>query len=220
MIHCGIRASDETEFTIVGRTLVHIKSNMSQVASNHETRRLVVRRFTTQDGEGIQELAKDKESSDGAIYNHAWPTSEKGCRAMAKWCAGQTECFAVCLKTDGRLIGFIRFNGVDEQLRLDLGHMFHTRYRHDGYATEAIHYLVDVAFDKPEVQSIVARNAVDWPGQLTPLNDLGFLETGRGKGSFTSNSQGRSIGFMACTMELKRDDWSLRGRMSERRRSG
>jgi RimJ/RimL family protein N-acetyltransferase len=172
--------------------------------------RLIIRRFTRDDWRGLQELGRDKESSDGAIYDHAWPTSEKGARGMAGWCAKQKECLAACLKSDGRLIGLVRFNGIDEEGRMDLGHMFHTAYRGRGYDTEALRHAVDVAFANPKVRSVIGHNAVDWKGQLTPLIELGFREIGRGKGSFAKDDQGKPIEFVGCTMELKREEWLRR----------
>ena len=183
---------------------------MEQRARAVQTERLAIRQFTRDDWRGLQELAEDKESSDGAIYDHTWPTSEDGAKGMAQWCAKQQECLAACLKSDGRLVGFIRFNGIDDEGRMDLGHMFHTAYRGQGYDTEALRHAVGVAFADPNVKSIIAHNAVDWDGQLTPLVELGFREIARGPGSFAKDAQGKPIAFVGCTMELRREDWSAR----------
>jgi len=95
------------------------------------TARLLIRRFTKDDWVSIQALAKDKESSDGAVYDHTWPTSDEGCKGMAGYLSGKESFWAVCLKDDGSVIGLLSFNDVDEKARLDLGHMFHTEYRRD-----------------------------------------------------------------------------------------
>lgn len=55
--------------------------------------------------------------------------------------------------------------------------------------------------------AIIARNAVEWAGQFTPLTDLGFKETARGKASFAKDAQGKPIGFTANTMVLTKQDW-------------
>ena len=155
----------------------------------------------------MQALAKDKQSSDGAIYDHPWPTSEEGSKDMAAWCIGQEQCFAVCLRRDGMLIGFIRLSREDREDVIEVGHVFHTEYRGEGYATEAMRRVVELAYADPAVTTIVARNAVEWPGQLTPLTDLGFKETQRGAASFAKDDEGRPIEFTACTMQLNREDW-------------
>lgn len=179
----------------------------SPQAEDLSTARLVIRRFTVEDWAGLQALGQDKESSDGAIYDHPWPTSEEGSRGMAEWCAGQERCFAVCLKEGGILIGFLRLSDGDGEGEIELGHVFHTEYRTGGYATEAMRPVVGAAFADQGVATIVARNAVEWAGQLTPLEDLGFGETGRGTAAFAKDAQGKAVEFTANTMVLKRDDW-------------
>lgn len=183
---------------------------MENTVGSFRTARLVIRRFAEADWAAIQELARDKESSDGAIYDHTWPTSDEGCREMADWCAGQESCFAVHLRSGKMLIGLLRFNSIDERGRLDLGHMFHTRCRRDGYDTEAIRCMLAVALADQEVVSVIAKNAVQWTGQLEPLRELGFREVGRGKGSFAKDDQGRDVEFIGCTMEMTKEDWLQR----------
>lgn len=143
-----------------------------------------MRRFTRDDWKDLQQLAIDKKNTGGDRYDHAWPTDDKGAQEMAQWCVGQ-RCFAVCLKDSGKLIGFVRFNSIDDKGQLDLGHMFHSSYRGQRYASEAMRPLLAVAFAEAKVKGIVARNAVEWPGQLTPLIELGFRELERGRMGLT-----------------------------------
>ncbi len=170
------------------------------------TPRLVLRRFRADDWKGLQELAIDKKNTGGDRFDHAWPTDDKGAQAMAGWCAGQ-QCFAVCRKDSGKLIGFVRFNSIDDQGQLDLGHMFHSRYRGEGYAAEAIRPLLAVAFANPKVNAIVANNAVEWLGQLTPLIELGFRELSRSQAPSFNGAAGGPNGFTGCRMGLTRTEW-------------
>jgi len=158
------------------------------------TPRLVVRRFTPEDWKELQQLAIDMKNTGGDRYDTAWPTDDKGAQAMAQWCVGQ-QCYAVCLKDSGKLIGFVRFNSIDDKGQLDLGHMFHSRYRGEGYASEAMRPLLAVAFADPRVNGIEARNAVEWPGQLTPLIEMGF------------RAKGGPVGSVGGLMELSREEW-------------
>lgn len=171
-----------------------------------QTARLVVRQFSPDDWKELQQLATDKKNTGGDRYDHAWPTDDKGAGEMARWCAGQ-RCFAVCLKDSGKLIGFVRFNSVDDKGQLDLGHMFHSRYRDERYASEAIQPLLGVAFADAKVKGVVARNAVEWPGQLTPLIELGFRELERGEAPNFNGAEGGPRGFVACRMRLTRAEW-------------
>lgn len=163
-----------------------------------QTTRLVVRQFTPDDWKALQQLAIDMKNTGGDRYDTAWPTDDKGAQEMARWCVGQ-QCFAVCMKEGGKLIGFVRFNSIDDKGQLDLGHMFHSRYRGEGYASEALRPLLAVAFTDPKVNSIVARNAVEWPGQLTPLIELGF------------RAKGGPVGSIGGLMELTRAEWEASG---------
>lgn len=42
-----------------------------------ETERLIIRNFKTDDWKALQEMIIQKESSEYAIYDHQWPTSDK-----------------------------------------------------------------------------------------------------------------------------------------------
>ena len=175
-----------------------------------ETRRLSIRAFTAGDWAGIQELAKDKESSQGANYDHAWPTSEDGCKGMADYLSNNRGAYwAVCLKDDGRLIGLIKLSPEDDR-RHELGHVFHTRFSGGDYDAEAIGRMMDHAFEHVDIRSIVAKNAEEWAGQLAPLKKLGMKVTGRGKGSFHTDPSGKPIAFIGCTMEITREEWERR----------
>jgi len=183
---------------------------MKRADGSFETDRILVRRFTEDDWADLRQIAKDMESSGGAIYDHAWPTSEEGAKGMAGWLAKKDTFFAACLKGGGRIVGLVCLNGVDASGAADLGHMFHTAFRNQGYDTEAIRCMVDLAFADPQVTLVKAGNAVDWPGQLAPLEELGFKETARRPASFAKDAEGKPVEFTACRMEMTREDWQGR----------
>jgi len=183
---------------------------MDAAVDRFDTERLVVRRSTTGDWAAIQVLAADKESSRFAKYDHPWPVSEAGCRQAAEFFATDSGSWAVCLRGDGRLVGFIRFNSIDEKQELDLGHLFLSTVSRDDYATEAIGRMVDHAFQDCGVRSIICHNPDEWTEQLAPLGDLGTKVRGRGKGSLQEDAEGRPIEFTCCTMGLSREEWMAR----------
>jgi RimJ/RimL family protein N-acetyltransferase len=190
----------------------HLQRVTVAMAVRHEspvytTDRLVIRRFSTDDWQDMQAIARDMEASGAAIYDHPWPTSEDGARGMAEYVANRPAFRAVCLKDTGRVIGLLAFNDIDASGRLDLGHVFHAGYRRDGLDTEAIRCLLPEAFAMPQVESVIGRNAVEWKGQLAPLIALGFRELGRGTASFARDAQANPIEFVSCEMELTRQQW-------------
>jgi len=186
-----------------------------------ETDRLILRRFVDEDWAGIQKLARDKESSPAAAWDHAWPTSEDGCKGAADHFSKRDTCWAVCLKAGKRLIGFISFNGIDDDGRLDLGHLFHRKLNSQDYDTEALWCMMDHAFTHLGVQAICADNAAEWAAQLAPLRKLGMTvvepraELRGKKSSFRENPDGTPIEFVSCRMEITREQWLRRARTSE-----
>jgi ribosomal-protein-alanine N-acetyltransferase len=153
---------------------------MSHRDERFETKRLILRGFTSDDWPGVQQLAINKESSDAAAYDHTWPTSEDGCRDAALYLS-QNDFWAVCLKQDNRLIGLIAFNGVDENNSLDLGHLFHTDFVvGTDYVVEAIEPMMRYAFETMDIDRIVARNVPEWTTQIAPLKELGMTQSEAG----------------------------------------
>lgn len=104
-------------------------------------------------------------------------------------------------------INLVAFNGIDDGRGPDLGHMFHTQFCRGVHDTEAIGRMIGYAFEHLDIRSIIAKNAEDWPGQLAPLKKLGLKVTGRGKGSFHKDADGKPIEFISCRMEITKEEW-------------
>lgn len=200
-----------------GRAIEHTErgSLMEQTDDRLETDRLVIRRFTKDDWAEIQKLAIDMGSSEAATYDHAWPTSEEGCRGAAEYLSKNGCYWAVCPKDSDRIIGLVSFNNIEDDGRLDFGHLFHRDFALNDLDTEAIACAVDHAFAVLDIDAIVCRNALDWTVQLAPLKSLGFWMKGQGKGSFRKDENGDPIEFRSCQMEMTRDVWLQRGRPHE-----
>ena len=178
-----------------------------------ETERLVIRAFVHEDWPAVLELAKDISSSDAAKYDHAWPTSEEGCKGAAGYFAKRKgSSWAVCLKADKKLIGYISFNDINEDKQLDFGHVFNRKLNRDDYDAEAIGRMMDHAFTHLDIESIDCKNAEEWTVQVAPLKKLGLTVIGRGKGSFHKNPDGTPIEFTGLRMGITKEEWQRRGR--------
>ncbi len=145
-----------------------------KMSKSFETERLIIRNYRFDDWKSIQALAVNKETSRYAKYDIAWPTSDEECQNMARFLSGTDFFWAVCLKEDGRLIGLIAFNSIDETRTLDLGHLFHTDYLSGDIMFEALRRMVQYIFDELEVDRIGAHNVAEWTEQIAPLKSLGF----------------------------------------------
>ena len=144
--------------------------------SKIETKRLIIRSFTPDDWKGVQALAIDRESDRRDPGDpHEWPTSDEGCKAMAEFLSKRSDqFFAVCLKSDQKLIGLLAFNSIDKNKQLDLGHQIHTKYQDNDHDKEALESIIDFAFKNKDILSIETRNNPEWSEQLAPLKSLGL----------------------------------------------
>ena len=139
-----------------------------------ETDRLVIRRFSPDDGHAVWVLANDKEASPLAGRDHPWPTDPEGCRDAAGYFASEVTFWAVCLKPEFELIGMIVFNSVDEANRIDLGHVWRMPYMRDELDSEAIGLMIRYAFDHLQADGVYAYNPLDYEAQLHPLKQNGM----------------------------------------------
>ena len=179
-----------------------------QIMKVYETERLIIRNFQPTDWQGIQELASNKQTSKASRFDHAWPTDVAGCRNLAEFFSKDDSYWAICLKKENALIGFIGFNGVDGGA-LDFGHLFHTEHSSLEITTEAIRRMIQYVFDELDgVERIVTHNAADWKGQNEPLQNLGMKKTGEGMASFSSSDDGTPNEFLAYTFEVTKEEWS------------
>ena len=81
---------------------------------------------------------------------------------------------AMCLRESGKVIGLLAINGIDEQKRLDLGHVILSTYQDNDYDREALQVLIQHCMDKDGVRSVITHNDPDHAEQLAPLKSLGL----------------------------------------------
>ncbi|MDQ0088848.1 RimJ/RimL family protein N-acetyltransferase [Paenibacillus anaericanus] len=140
-----------------------------------ETKRLIIRRFNSNDGEDLKEYAIYKESTGFDAWEK-WPTDLEGCRGVAEFFAGSDNYWAVCRKSDGKMIGFISFNNINEDRHLDLGHGFILEHNQDGEDVEAMELMMQYAFENLDIVAVDTHNVMEWKDQVTPLFKLGLIE--------------------------------------------
>lgn len=155
-----------------------------------ESKRLIIRRFTANDGEDLKEYAIYKESAGFDAWEK-WPTDSDGCRDVAEFFAGSDNYWAVCRKTDGKMIGFISFNNVNEEKHLDLGHGFTLEHNQAGEDVEVMELMIQYAFENLDIVAVDTHNVMEWKEQVAPLFKLGFIE-------------------IEDRMQITRDEWRKR----------
>lgn len=76
---------------------------------------------------------------------------------------------------DYTLIGDLGFGGKpDKQGTVEIGYEVLEKYRHQGYAFEAVQALVNFAFTQPELKTIIAHSPKDIPASIRILEKLGM----------------------------------------------
>lgn len=127
-----------------------------------ETERLIIRRFQATDWEDLYGYLSDPQVvkfEPYEVFNKEQAKQEAIDRA-------EKECFfAVCLRSNGRLIGNIYLEKGDFDT-WELGYVFHAAYQKRGYATESARALVSKAFDDWGARRVVAMcnplNQASW----------------------------------------------------------
>lgn len=138
-----------------------------------ETKRFVLRCFIAEDWRDFQELGIDWQVAPGPAFDK-WPTSEEASKSSVEYMSTSDKYLAMCVRGSGKVVGLLALNGIDEEQRLDLGHVILSRYQDNDQDREVIAALVQHCFDTQDVRAVVTHNASDHAAQLAPLQSLGF----------------------------------------------
>jgi RimJ/RimL family protein N-acetyltransferase len=138
-----------------------------------ETRRFILRRFKAADWRSFQELGVDWQAAPGPAFDK-WPTTEEASKSSVEYMSTSDKYYAMCERGSGKVVGLLGLNGIDEEKRLDLGHVVLSRYQDDDQDREVIAALVRHCFDTKDVRAVITHNAPDHAAQLDPLKSLGF----------------------------------------------
>lgn len=167
-----------------------------------ETSRLIIREFVLDDFVEFTELIRNKISSKYAVYDEQFPTDSESLKGLLSYFADSDEFFAVELKTENKVIGFISLNYIDDNTR-NLGYCIHTSYQGRGYAKEAIEEVKKYAKEELELCMLISGTAEENEPSIHLLTSAGFTITGKQQGSFVNDENGNPIVFMGCSFECK-----------------
>lgn len=115
------------------------------------TERLIIRRFTENDWEGLYEYLSDE---DVVRYEPYMPYTKEEAKQETINRSQNNDFWAVCLK-DGKLIGNIYFSKGEFDTG-EIGYVFNKAYQGLGYATESAKVIVDYAFNELNIRRIIA----------------------------------------------------------------
>ena len=138
-----------------------------------ETNRLILRRFKKEDADDLYDYLKEEsvcryEPYDPFTYEEA--VTSAASRAL------NPSFFAVYLKDEKKVIGnlYVGEEGPDYIKTKNIGYVFHPKYQHQGYATEAAYALIYDLFMNHAVHRIVAYCNQENKASYQLLERLGF----------------------------------------------
>ena len=127
--------------------------------SKIETNRLILRKFEEKDIQALYLLLKDEEVNTFLPWYTVKNIKDTE-DFYKKHFANKEYCFAICLKENDKLIGYIKVDMDDSH---DLGYALHKEFWHKGFATEAAIACKEYAFQElnfDEVYSIIRDSNV------------------------------------------------------------
>lgn len=119
-----------------------------------ETERILIRDFKPEDAADLQEILGDSET-----MAHCEPpySFEKTQNFLAEFCIGKKGAVAAVHKESNKVIGYILFHAVEEEV-YETGWFFNRLYWRQGFAYESCRALITHAFCKLHVHKIFAES--------------------------------------------------------------
>lgn len=165
-----------------------------------ETSNLYLRKFMTNDFKDFSELIRDKMSSGYAMYDQPFPTEDNGLKNVLQYFSDSDEFFAVVLKSENKIIGFISLNNIDDKTK-NLGYCIHTKYQQRGYAAEAVSEIKRYAKNEMKLYRLICGTAKANIPSVKFLSKMGFIKKEESVGSFTRDRNGNPVEFVGYSFE-------------------
>lgn len=173
-----------------------------------ETDRLIIRRFRAEDGQGLYAYLSLPEVVKYEPYDVC---TEDTCRDEAAWRAGDPAFWAVCLKDDDTLIGYVYFQLQEPEAfaAWEIGYVFNPAYQGQGYATESCRRVMEYGFTELGVRRIVAGCNAENSSSWRLLERLYMRREGHLQKSiyFKTDGQGNPIWVDTYKYAILSDEW-------------
>lgn len=146
---------------------------------------LVLRSLEISDADRVYELASDFDVAK-TTQNIPHPYPRDGAmkfieRATQLTAEGTTMTFAIALKETNQLIGVIGIGVTEEHNRGEMGYWIGKPYWGLGYATEAVHAIIQFCFHDLKLNKVTARALKDNPGSWRVMEKNGMTYEGTKK---------------------------------------
>ncbi|HHW93371.1 MAG TPA: GNAT family N-acetyltransferase [Clostridiaceae bacterium] len=123
-----------------------------------ETKRTLARDFVLDDFQDLHDIL-----SDPLVMEHAEPaySEEQTLRFLEDFCIAKQAGFAVVLKAENKVIGYVLFSDQLEKDVYEVGWFFNRRYWRQGFAYEALSDLFAYAFHQRHACKLFAETIDD-----------------------------------------------------------
>ena len=143
------------------------------------TERLVMRPPSADDASALIALADNRHIAE-MLARMPHPYGEEEARTFLAMSSQRRSgaVYALTLRDGGAFVGCAGLNATDRGL--ELGYWVGEPYWKRGYATEAAHALVDLAFSRTDIQVLHASTRVINPASRRVIHKCGFQYAGQG----------------------------------------
>lgn len=150
-----------------------------------ETKRLILREFSEEDADDLQEILGDAGTMEYCEPPYA---PDKTARFLREFCIGRHGALAAELRETGRVIGYLLFN-PSEAGCYEMGWFFRRDCWRRGYAYEACSALIEYAFTRLGAHKVWAET-IDGVKSVGLMKKLGMASEGVRRAQ-TKDLQGR-----------------------------
>lgn len=164
------------------------------------TSNLILRKFTKTDFCDFSTLIQDKQTSPYSQYDEQFPTDLAQLQEILDYFIVSDDFFAIELKSNNCVIGFISLNYIDKSTR-NLGFCIHSCYQGKGYGTEAVAGTIKYAKEVLHLHRLTSGTAKVNTPSMRLLQHAGFRIVSESEASFVNDEAGKPVIFMACSME-------------------
>lgn len=136
-----------------------------------ETQRLLIRDYTMDDIKDLHDILGDDE-----VMKNCEPaySLEKATHFLWEFCVEKRGAVAAVHKDSGKMIGYILFNEVNEDV-YEIGWFFNKNFWRQGYAYESCKAVIDYAFNELDAHKIFAES-VDAVKSVGLMKKLGMQQ--------------------------------------------
>ena len=157
------------------------------------TSRLLLRPILPDDWIALKKITRDFAASAYWMYDYPFPAEDEKLKAIASHFSKTGTFLSVLLKETGEMIGYICLH--DDGESFDIGYCFHSAFHRQGYACEALYFLMGLLHTNLHIQTFTAGTAMRNIPSVSLLRKLGFTLQYTEPTSFHKDETGKDIVF-------------------------